>query len=35
LDLLAQMIQLALNDRADPHLVAGFLVEGAVSALAG
>jgi hypothetical protein len=35
LDLLARMIQLALQDGADPYLVAGLLVEGAVSALAG
>jgi hypothetical protein len=35
LDLLAQMIQLALKDGADPYLVAGVLVEGAVTALAG
>jgi hypothetical protein len=33
LDLLAQMILLALKDGADPYLVAGVLVEGAVSAL--
>ena len=35
LDLLARMIHLALKDGADPYLVAGVLVEGAVSALAG
>jgi hypothetical protein len=34
LDLLARMIQLALRDGADPYLVMGLLVEGAVSALA-
>jgi hypothetical protein len=35
LDLLARMIHLALKDGADPYLVAGLLVEGAVSAVAG
>ena len=35
LDLLARMIQLALKDGADPYLVAGVLVEGAISAIAG
>lgn len=35
LDLLAQMIQLALKDGADPYLVAGLLMEGALSALVG
>ena len=35
LDLLARMILLALKDGADPYLVAGVLVEGAVSALVG
>jgi hypothetical protein len=35
LELLAQMVQLALKDGADPYLVAGLLLEGAVSALAG
>jgi hypothetical protein len=35
LDLLARMIHLALKDGADPYLVTGVLVEGAVSALAG
>lgn len=34
LDLLARMIQLALQDGADPYLVSGLLVEGAISALA-
>jgi hypothetical protein len=29
------MIHLALKDGADPYLVTGVLVEGAVSALAG
>jgi hypothetical protein len=32
--LLAQMIELALSDGADPYLVAGVLVEGAVYAVA-
>jgi hypothetical protein len=34
LDLLARMIQLALKDGADPYLVAGVLVEGAIIAVA-